>query len=80
MSSNEKYLELVKKKVMGDQGSKWLDQFKEAGPSEQYKLLNIMQESFPVKPSRAHGEKEELPQSVKDKQRLELIKKQYKKA
>lgn len=58
----------------------WLKKFKKSNPGEQYRLLDIMHEINPVKPSRSRGEKEELPESIKKKQRLDLIKKSYMKA
>jgi hypothetical protein len=82
MEDNRKnYLESLKKrKIVSEPGAMWLEKFSESTPREQYRLINIMQEVMPVKPPRGAGQKEELPQDIKDKMRLQLIKKQYMKA
>jgi hypothetical protein len=79
--NRKKYLESLKKrKIVSELGSMWLEKFSEATPRKQYGLQNIMQEAMPVKPPRGAGQKEELPQDIKNKIRMQLIKKQYMKS
>jgi hypothetical protein len=77
----KKYLDtLVKRNVMSKTGAEWLDRFKNASPTEQSRLINVMQEVYPTKAPRQLNEKEELPSEIKNKQRLEIIKKRYMKS
>lgn len=77
----KKYLDtLVKKTKMSEVGSEWLDRFGSANPTEQYRLLNVLKEVYPTKAPRQLNEIEELPPEIKNKQRLEIIKKKYMKS
>jgi hypothetical protein len=77
----KKYLDtLVKRNAMSKTGAEWLDRFKNATPTEQFRLKSIMQEVYPTKAPRQLNENEELPPEIKNKQRLEIIKKRYMKS
>ncbi len=77
----KKYLDtLVKRNTMSKTGAEWLDRFKNATPTEQYRLKNIMQEVYPTKAPSQLNENEELPPEIKNKKRLEIIKKKYMKS
>lgn len=77
----KKYLDiLVKKNKMSEVGSEWLGRFGSTNPIEQYRLLNVLKEVYPTKAPRQLNEIEELPPEIKNKQRLEIIKKKYMKS
>jgi hypothetical protein len=80
-NKRKKYLDtLAKKNAMSKTGSEWLDRFKDANPTEQFRLINVLKEVYPTKAPRQLNEIEELPIEIKNKQRLEIIKKKYMKS
>jgi hypothetical protein len=95
MSPEEKLkMDLMLQETQSNVGKEWMGRFKEANPNEQYRLLNIRNEIFPIRKQYEEGVQkkaseqlnipgtkssyEELLQKAKSKQSLEKEKSKLK--